>query len=36
MEYKEGVAKIHQEIYQKADDEKEFLEWLKLPTDYDR
>lgn len=36
MEYKEEVAKIHQEIYQKADDEKEFLGWLKLPTDYDR
>ena len=36
MEYKEEVAKIHQEIYQKADDEKEFLGWLTLPTDYDR
>ncbi len=36
MEYKEQVEKIHNELNEKADDEKEFLGWLKLPTYYDR
>lgn len=36
MNYKEEVSKIHKELYQKADDEKEFLGWLKLPTEYDK
>ena len=36
LEYSEKVKEIHNELYQKADDEKEFLGWLKLPTDYDK
>ena len=36
MSYADKVAKIHEEIHQKADDEKEFLGWLTWPTDYDK
>ena len=36
LKYSEKVANIHNELYKKADDEKEFLGWLKLPTDYDK
>ena len=36
LKYSEKVTKIHNELYAKADDEKEFLGWLKLPTDYDK
>lgn len=36
MAYKDQVAKIHKELYLNADDEEEFLGWLKLPTDYDK
>lgn len=36
MEYKEEVKKIHKELHQKANDEKEFLGWLQLPTNYDK
>ena len=36
LKYSEKVREIHEELYQKADDEKEFLGWLKLPTDYDK
>lgn len=36
MNYNDEVAKIHKELYQKSDDEKEFLGWLKLPTEYDK
>lgn len=36
MKYREKVAEIHKELYAKSDDEKEFVGWLKLPTDYDK
>lgn len=36
MKYSKQVEEIHQELYAKADDEKEFLGWLQLPTDYDK
>jgi len=36
MKYREQVASIHNELYEKSDDEKEFVGWLKLPTDYDK
>ena len=36
MKYKEQVAKIHKEMNSKANDEKEFLGWLELPTNYDK
>ncbi len=36
LKYSEKVAKIHEEIQAKKDDEKEFLGWLELPTNYDK
>ena len=36
LKYSKKVTDIHNELYKKADDEKEFLGWLKLPTDYDK
>ena len=35
-EYREEVEKIHQELHGKANDEKEFVGWLELPTNYDK
>lgn len=35
-EYSEEVEKIHEELYSKADDEREFLGWIELPTNYDK
>ena len=34
--YADKVAKIHEQLHEKADDEKEFLGWIKLPTNYDK
>ena len=34
--YAEDVEKIHNEMNKKSNDEKEFLGWLNLPTDYDK
>lgn len=36
MEYQEKVEKIHKELHSKSNDEKEFLGWLELPTNYDK
>ena len=36
MKYRDKVAEIHNELYEKSDDEKEFVGWLKLPTNYDK
>ena len=36
MEYKEEVKNIHKDLHEKANDEKEFLGWLTLPTSYDK
>ena len=36
MEYKDKVRQIHQSLHEKAQDEKEFLGWLELPTNYDK
>lgn len=36
LEYKEEVKKVHQDLHAKSNDEKEFLGWLKLPTNYDK
>lgn len=36
MEYKEEVKYIHKGLYEKANDENEFLGWLTLPTSYDK
>ena len=34
--FADKVAKIHEKLHEKADDEKEFLGWIKLPTNYDK
>ena len=34
--YAEDVERIHNEMNKKSGDEKEFLGWLNLPTDYDK
>lgn len=36
LKYNEKVAKVHEEFQAKKDDEKEFLGWLDLPTNYDK
>ena len=35
-EYCEEVEKIHHTLHEKANDEKEFLGWIELPTNYDK
>ena len=35
-EYGQEVEKIHKELHKKANDEKEFLGWIELPTNYDK
>ena len=34
--YEKEVIKIHEELHSKANDEKEFLGWIELPTNYDK
>ena len=36
MKYNEKVENIHKELHEKCNDEKEFLGWLTLPTNYDK
>jgi glucose-6-phosphate isomerase len=36
MKHKEKVAQIHKQMNEKANDPKEFLGWLELPTNYDK
>ena len=36
MEHKKEVAKIHNELHKRANDEKDFVGWLNLPTEYDK
>ena len=36
MKYKKQVEEIHKNMLEKANDEKEFLGWLELPTNYDK
>ena len=36
LHYSEDVERIHNEMNKKSGDEKEFLGWLNLPTDYDK
>lgn len=35
-EYSQQVAKIHEDLHSRANDEKEFLGWIELPTNYDK
>ena len=36
MEYKEQVENIHKELHKRANDEKDFVGWLELPSNYDK
>lgn len=36
MEYKTKVAKLHNDLHKRVDDEKDFVGWLNLPTKYDK
>ena len=36
QEYSNDVAKAHKKLHAKANDEKEFLGWIELPTNYDK
>ena len=36
MKYKEKVEQIHQELHRRANDEKDFVGWLELPSKYDK
>ena len=36
QEYTDEVARIHAELHEKANDEKEFLGWIDLPVNYDK
>ena len=36
MKYSDKVQSIHKELHEKCNDEKEFLGWLELPTNYDK
>lgn len=36
MEYKEQVENIHKDLHKRANDEKDFVGWLELPTNYDK
>ena len=36
MEYKEQVENNHKELHKNANDEKDFVGWLELPTNYDK
>ena len=36
MQYKEKVEQIHQDLHSRANDQKDFVGWLNLPTNYDK
>ena len=36
MQYKEKVEQIHQDLHARANDQKDFVGWLNLPTNYDK
>lgn len=36
MKYKDKVEKIHEDLHKRASDEKDFVGWLNLPTEYDK
>ena len=36
MEYKEQVENIHKDLHRRSSDEKDFVGWLELPTNYDK
>ena len=36
LTYKEQVENIHKDLHRRASDEKDFVGWLELPTNYDK
>ncbi len=36
LEYQEQVEKIHKDLHKRANDEKDFVGWLELPTNYSK
>lgn len=36
LEYKKQVEEIHKDLHERANDEKDFVGWLELPTNYDK
>ena len=36
MEYKEEVENIHKNLHGRANDQKDFVGWIELPTNYDK
>ena len=36
MQYKDKVEEIHNELHHRANDSKDFVGWLELPTNYDK
>ncbi len=36
MEYKKQVENIHKDLHRRANDKKDFVGWLELPTNYDK
>ena len=35
-EYKEQIENIHKDLHRRANDEKDFVGWIELPTNYDK
>lgn len=36
LQYKEKIELIHKDLHRRANDEKDFVGWLELPTNYDK
>ena len=36
LEYKEQVENIHKDLHRRANDEKDFVGWIELPTNYEK
>ena len=36
LEYKSKIEKIHKQLHKRSSDEKDFVGWLELPTNYDK
>ncbi|MCI8759668.1 MAG: glucose-6-phosphate isomerase [Clostridia bacterium] len=36
LEYKQQVENIHKDLHKRANEEKDFVGWLELPTNYDK
>ena len=36
LEYKQQVENIHKDLHKRSNDEKDFVGWLELPTNYDK